>query len=158
MIIDIVVDISITKALYSIYDLDRDGFVCNTTTVKTLKFDYPYPVIDFLEPIFMNFFENMNSQYIYMTAGYDIKEDEHYLRFNKEKFIEFIKTNKTYISSSGCKHKIDDYYAMGLTIFDENFKWLIHNNVDVGDITFSYQQEKFNEVEILLKNKWFSPE
>lgn len=54
MIIDIVIDASITKTLYSIYDLDIDidGFVHNTTTVKTLKIDYPWTATDFLESVF----------------------------------------------------------------------------------------------------------
>jgi hypothetical protein len=82
--IETIIDTSITKTLYSIYDLDIDGFVHNKTTVKTLRFKYRWPVVNFLEPIFMEFFETMNSQYIYMTGGANIKEDEHYLNLARK--------------------------------------------------------------------------
>lgn len=151
--IETIIDSSITRKLYSIYDLDIDGMVRNTKAVKTLNFEYPR--VEILELIFMKFLENISSQYFYMTDGTEIKENEIYLKFSKNSFIEFIKTHKTFVSPKGYKYKIDDYYMIGLTIFDESFEWLIHNNMDVGNTTFSYQYEKFNNLEMLIQNEWY---
>ena len=66
--------------------------------------------------------------------------------------------NKTYAPRGRSKESIDTYYMIGLTIFDETYEWLIHNNVDVGYLTFSFQIKKFNNEKILnllTNNKWF---
>ena len=154
--IETIIDTSITRKLYYFYDLDIDGTVQNIDTIKTLWFEYPR--VDFLTPLFMEFIKNINSQYIYMTDGANIKEDECFLRFSKESFIKFIKTNETYVSNRGFKHVINDYYIIGITIFDETLEWLIHKNPDEGDITFSYQIEKIKNIKVIEKLKeseWF---
>ena len=151
-------DSHITEQLYKIYELDIDGFVTNKEQVKTFNFEYKWPVVDFLEPIFMPLFYNIDSNFIYLTKGYDIALNEKYSKFSREDFIEFIKGNKTHSPRGYSKESIDIYYMIGLTIFDETFEWLIHNNVDVGYLTFSFQVEKFNNekvLDLLMNNKWF---
>jgi hypothetical protein len=152
--IDTIIDSLITNKLYSTFDLDIHGAVHNDKAIKTLWFGYPR--VDFLEPIFMEFIESLTSEYIYMTKGYNIKKNEVYLKFHKESFVRFIKTNETYISQNGYKHTIEDYYLIGLTIFDENFNWLIHKNPDEADVTFSYDYTEVKNIEMLIKSEWRS--
>ena len=153
-----IIDSRITEQLYKIYKLDIDGFVNNRKQVKTFNFEYEWPVVDFLEPIFMPLFQNIDSNFIYLTKGYDIALNEIYSKFAREDFIEFMRGNKTYTPRGRSKESIDIYYMIGLTIFDETFEWLIHNNVDVGYLTFSFQVDKFNNEDVLnslMNNKWF---
>ena len=153
-----IIDSRITEQLYKIYKLDIDGFVNNRKQVKTFNFEYEWPVVDFLEPIFMPLFQNIDSNFIYLTKGYDIALNEIYSKFAREDFIEFMRGNKTYTPRGRSKESIDIYYMIGLTIFDETFEWLIHNNVDVGYLTFSFQVNKFNNEDVLnslMNNKWF---
>lgn len=153
-----ITDSTILEKLNEIYELDIDGFVNNHSQVKTLNFEYEWPVVDFLEPVFMQFFQNIDSQFIYLTKGYDITPDEVYSKFSRKDFIEFIRDSKTYTSRAKNKESIDLYYMIGLTIFDETFEWLIHNNVDVGNLTFSFQIKKFSKMKtlnLLMNNKWF---
>ena len=58
-----VIDSRITEQLYKIYELDIDGFVTNQEQVKTFNFEYEWPVVDFLEPIFMPLFHNIDSNF-----------------------------------------------------------------------------------------------
>lgn len=151
----IIVDKEISKKINSIYKLNIDGNVQNKDFIESLHFEFPR--VDFLEEIFMNFFENINSKYMFITKGYNVMEDENFLRFTKEDFIEFIKTNKTYTSPNGFKHNIETYYLIGITIFDESLSWLIHKNPDEVDITFSYQSKVFlnlSEIKKLQDNEW----
>lgn len=153
----IIIDREITRKINSIYNLDIDGNVQNNILVNSISFEFPR--VDFLEELFLCFFENINSKYIYITKGYNIKDDENYLRLMKDDFIEFVKTNKTYISSKGIKHNIETYYLIGVIIFDDSFSWLIHKNPDDAEITFSYQSKDFynlSEIEKMLKSKWIS--
>ncbi len=153
-----IIDSRITEQLYKIYKLDIDGFVNNRKQVKTFNFEYEWPVVDFLEPIFMPLFQNIDSNFIYLTKGYDIALNEIYSKFAREDFIEFMRGNKTYTPRGRSMESIDIYYMIGLTIFDETFEWLIHNNVDVGYLTFSFQVDKFNNEDVLnslMNNKWF---
>ena len=55
-----IIDSRITEQLYKIYKLDIDGFVNNRKQVKTFNFEYEWPVVDFLEPIFMPLFQNID--------------------------------------------------------------------------------------------------
>ena len=71
-----IIDSRITEQLYKIYKLDIDGFVNNRKQVKTFNFEYEWPVVDFLEPIFMPLFQNIDSNFIYLTKGYDIALNE----------------------------------------------------------------------------------
>ena len=156
--IESIIDSHITEQLYKIYSLDIDGFVNNQEQVKTLNFEYEWPVVDFLEPVFMPLFQNIDSNFIYLTKGYNITKDEIYSKFSRKDFIEFMRGDKTYAPRGRSKESIDTYYMIGLTIFDETYEWLIHNNVDVGYLTFSFQIKKFNNEKILnllTNNKWF---
>ena len=81
-----VIDSRITEQLYKIYELDIDGFVTNQEQVKTFNFEYEWPVVDFLEPIFMPLFQNIDSNFIYLTKGYDIALNEKYSKFSREDF------------------------------------------------------------------------
>ena len=106
----------------------------------------------------MPLFQNIDSNFIYLTKGYNITKDDIYSKFSRKDFIEFMRGNKTYAPRGRSKESIDTYYMIGLTIFDETYEWLIHNNVDVGYLTFSFQIKKFNNEKILnllTNNKWF---
>ena len=88
--IESIIDSHITEQLYKIYSLDIDGFVNNQEQVKTLNFEYEWPVVDFLEPVFMPLFQNIDSNFIYLTKGYNITKDEIYSIFSRKEFIEFL--------------------------------------------------------------------
>lgn len=155
--IESIKDPHIWERLNDIYNLDIDGFVNNHKDIRTLNFDYNWPVVSFMEPIFMPLFEDLDSKFIYLTKGYNITRDEIYSKFHREDFMDFIRGIITHTPQGRSMESIDLYYMLGMTVFDETFEWLIHNNVDVGYLSFSYQIEKFNKTEILnllINNKW----
>lgn len=141
-----------TNYILSTYQIDIDGEVNAKQNINTLHFNYPY--IDFLENVFLSFLENINSEYIYLTRGVNLNENSSYLKFKKTEFIQFVIEKTDYIDTDGYTENIETYYLIGLTIFDETLNWLIHKNVDIGDITFSYKINSFNELKNIEENEW----
>ena len=83
-----------------------------------------------------------------------LNENSSYLKFKKTEFIQFVIEKTDYIDTDGYTENIETYYLIGLTIFDETLNWLIHKNVDIGDITFSYKINSFNELKNIEENEW----
>ncbi len=144
---------NIIKTLISIYKLDTDGFV-HKEDIKTLNFDYQLPIENFLSSIFLEFIKSTDFEYVYITSGTHINQEQHLLlKSEKQDLISFI-TDGNSIKNDNIDYTIDDLSTIGIIIFDKDFKWLIHHNIEIGYINFAYQPSLSSNIEILLNNKW----
>ena len=148
----------ITKKILDLFHLDIDGSATSAFPILNLFFYPNYPTIDIVRFCLYKIYgkELKGERDIYITVGFNITIDEEYIILSLKELRDFIVDNGTvhYCEST---IKFSYFEMMGFTIFDDTCSWLLHNNPDVGNLSFSYDSRILNEtiVSQLKENKWY---